>query len=333
MMTRRLVASISLLIAAVWGQDRTPVFRATSELVLLDVQVVHKKTGAAFGQLQAADFVVSEDGVPQKLSFFGRDTLPLSVVLLFDLTQSDRRVLRRLAAGAQSALGHLKPEDEVAVMAYAAAATLVDGFTRDHARTAAAIARAAAMKDPEDAAFFNEAIYRAAAELQNAPDPSSRRVILWLTDNIPNEPTPYMLRDHDKGLGGAMPHTEAEAVRELHETNTVVMPLLLKDRLWMLFNGPFLDGESRYSKQYPPGDAHKYAELTGGFAAGLRGKDVQRRLAEDIDNLRSRYTLGYRPAVDKPPGTFCHVTVTLAPGAPLRPREWTVLARAGYYRK
>lgn len=332
-MTRRFASCFALLAVVICAQQGSPVFHATSELVLLDVQVVHRKTGTAFGQLHAKDFVISEDGVPQKIAFFGRDTLPLSVLLLFDLTQSDRRVLHHFADGAQSALEHLKYEDEVAVMAYAASTTLVDGFTQNRARSASAISRAAAMKDPEDAAFFNEAMYEAAAFLETAANPSSRRVILWLTDNLPNEPTPEMLRYNDKGLDGAMPRTEAEAIRKLHESGAVVMPLLLKDRLWMAFNAAFLASESRYRKQYPPGDARKYAEITGGFPASLRGKDVQQRLAEDIDNLRNLYTIGYRPSESKPPGTFCHVTVSLAPAAPLRPQEWKVLARAGYYRK
>jgi VWFA-related protein len=134
------LAAIALLTAVAWGQDSSPVFRATSELVLLDVQVVHKRTNTAMTSLEVKDFVVSENGGPQKILFFGRDQLPLSVVLLFDLTDSVRGVLHRLAGGARTALDHLKPEDEVAVMVYAASARLVDGFTRDHDRTAAAVA-------------------------------------------------------------------------------------------------------------------------------------------------------------------------------------------------
>jgi hypothetical protein len=91
--------------------------------------------------------------------------------------------------------------------------------------------------------------------------------------------------------------------------------------------------EAPARKRYPPGDAHKYAELTGGFAVGMRGKQVEERLAEVLDELRSRYTIGYYPAESKPPGTFCRLHVSLSPEAPLRPQEWTVLARAGYYRK
>ena len=182
-------------------------------------------------KLEPKDLEVWEDGVSQKLLYFGRDQLPLSVVVLFDLTQSDRRVLHRMAADAQTALDHLKPEDEAAVMVYAAGTRLIDGFTGNYRRTAAALSRVASMKS-DDAAFFNEAMYQVAAELEESAKPSSRHVIVWLTDNLPNYPTSRHLQEQAKGLFGATPHTEAEAIRKLHESGTVVMPLLLKDRLW-----------------------------------------------------------------------------------------------------
>ncbi len=306
--------------------------------MLLDVQVIHRKTNTVFGDLQVRDFDLSEDGVPQKILFFGRDQLPLSVVFLFDLTQSDRQILRHLATGAQDALKHLKPGDEAAVMVYAASARLIDGFTRDRGRTAGAIARVWKITS-DDAAFFNEAMYQAAAQLENSANPSGRRVILWLTDNLPNLPTTFMLGKHDRGLGGALPHTEEEAIRKLHGVRAVVMPLLLKDRLY--FWGDRITSRDRrdYAREhpedqdYPPGDAHKYAEITGGFPSELRRKKVEERLAEIIDSLRARYTIGYRPIEDKPAGGFCRVQVRLAPGAPLRRQEWRVLVRAGYYRR
>lgn len=317
--------------AAAAQEGEIPVFRTNSELVLLDVQVLNSKTGAPRGQLHAADFELSEDGKPQQISFFGRDELPLSVVLLFDLTDSVRGVLPHLAAGAESALSHLKPADEVAVMVYAASARVIDGFTRDRRRTAEAIERASRMKSDE-AAFFNEAVYQAAGQLESAPNPSARRVILWLTDNLPNVPTPFNLSEHAKSLGGEMPHTEEEAIRKLHETGTVVMPLLLRDRT-AVWAEMILVTESGYRKKHPPGDANKYAEVTGGFSATMRAKAIDERLAQDIDNLRARYTIGYRPAEEKPSGTFCRVKVSLVPTGPVRLQEWRVLARAGYYRK
>jgi Ca-activated chloride channel family protein len=326
------VTCCALLAVPAYAQDATPVFRATSELVLLDVQVIHSKTKTANGALQAKDFQVFEDGSPQEIAFFDRDQLPLSIVFLFDLTDTVRGVLHRLATGAKTVLTHLKPEDEVGVIAYAASARIVDGFTNDRQRTAAAIARAAAMKSHE-AAFFNEAIYQATAVLRQSHNPSSRRVIVWLTDNHPNVPSRFNTRLYGRSLDGAPPHTEDEAIHLLHESGTVVTPMLLKDPLALPWAEVATASEALARKRYPPGDAHKYAELTGGLAVGMRGKNVEQRLAEVLDELRSRYTIGYQPSASKPPGTFCRLQVALSAEAPLRPQEWTVLARAGYYRK
>jgi hypothetical protein len=49
------VPALRLAAMAPFAQDQTPVFRATSELVLVDVQVLHNKTGAPAPALQAAD--------------------------------------------------------------------------------------------------------------------------------------------------------------------------------------------------------------------------------------------------------------------------------------
>jgi Ca-activated chloride channel family protein len=317
-------ALLSLLLTAarLYAQDQTPDFRATSELVLVDVQVLHTKTNAPAPALQARDFQISEEGVPQQILHFSRDEFPLSVVLLFDLTDSVRLVLKRLAEGAKTALAHFKPADEVAVMVYSGHAAVVDGFTLDRERTVRAIEKAAAMTSGEPA-YFNEALYQAALELRHAASPANRRVVIWLTDNLPN--VPYSPHGHV--------HTEAEALRVLHQESVVVAPILLRSPLWAVLGPMVRAAEARYEKSFPPGDARKYAEWTGGQAVGLRGKQPEERLAELIDDLRARYTIGYRPSDPQPAGTFRKIRVELLPSPALRPKEWTVLARQGYYRR
>jgi len=128
-------------------------------------------------------------------------------------------------------------------------------------------------------------------------------------------------------------HTESEAIRSLDESGTVVTPLLLRSAAAMAWAAPVMAFEAPFRHSHPQGDAQKYAELTGGEAISLKGKRVEERLGELIKDLRSRYTIGYRPTDEKPAGTFCKVQVSLAPYGALRLREWKVLARAGYYRK
>jgi VWFA-related protein len=315
----RAVALFLLVVLRLSAQEETPVFRATTELVLADVQVVNARTGAPAAGLQARDLRVFEDGAPQEIAQFSHDEMPLSVVLLFDLTESVRGVLKHLAEGAKDALGHLKPQDDVAVLDYGETVRMGSGFTTDREQTVAAIGRASALKINEDA-YFNEAIYQAALLLRSTP-PSHRRAIIWFTDNYPNVPFRHPA------------HTEIEAIREVHEAGVTVAPILMK----AAFAGAIAFGagmsEKKWAKDYPPGDANKYAELTGAHAIGLRGGAADAKLRELIDDLRSRYTVGFHPAAAKPPGTFCTLRVELAPDSALKPKEWVVRARQGYYRK
>ena len=181
----------------------------------------------------------------------------------------------------------------------------------------------AATMTSDEPAHLNEGVYQAAVEFRQAGSPANRRVIIWLTDNLPN--VPYR-KEYPA-------HTEVEAFRALHEEDVVVAPMLLKSRFWAVL-GPIVQAsEASQKKSFPPGDARKYAELTGGQAVGLRGKRPEERLAQLIDELRARYTIAYRPPDPQPAGTFRKIRVELVPSGTLRSKEWMVLARQGYYRK
>jgi len=324
---------IPFLLAAALAQDPPPVFRAAANLVLVDAQVIHNRTKTSAPPLQQRDLQVYEDGVLQEIKYFSRDELPVSVILLFDLTGTSQRVLWPLAAGAKDAVTHFKPQDEVAVMVYQDTARLIGDFTTDRRQTVRDIDRAKrADWEPNTAAFFNEAVYQAAMYLRGNGRPENRRVIIWLTDNLANVPDEMTRAAIGRNVPKGSLHNEQEALRALHEAGIMVAPLLaqapleLRDRQRMAADG-------LWSKFAPPGDARKYAEWTGGQATELRGKGVDQRLADLIDELRSTYTLGFQAFEGKPAGTFCKLRVAVAPNGRLRPQEWNVLAREGYYRK
>src|SRR6478752_6012743 len=208
------------------ADEKAATFRLDVRVVQVDAQVVDKKSRHATRALTQDDFEVLEDSVPQKISSFSQDTLPLSIVLLFDLTDSVRPVLRSLADGALEALQHLKPEDEVTVMVYAASAQVLQEATTDRSLAVAAIEKASRMESAE-AAFFNEGIFQAADELTKSKNAYSRRVIIWLTDNVPNIPSEESVPlRYRRSLNGAMPHTQAEAMHHFLQTSTVVCSLV-----------------------------------------------------------------------------------------------------------
>lgn len=323
---RVLAFAVSLqLVLCGWahGQQSAPegqVFRVNVELVQLDAQVLEKKTGRPVGSLSKEDFQLYEDGVQQQIAELSRDQLPLSVVLLFDLTYTVQPVLKPLAAGALEALQHLKPDDEVAVMVYSSTAQLLQDFTTGREQVVAAIKKASEMESGESA-FFNEAIFDASEQLSKAKDPRSRRTIIWLTDNVPNIPSERQ-------------HSEQNAFREVFETGTVVSTLLERsaasDFFLVTFSKNPMFAVSR--KHNPPGDAYKYAERTGGDVMKSSRDQVSTKLAQMIDEIRTRYTIGYYPSVKQLKGKFCEIKLQISPDAEKRLGRIVVRTKKGYYR-
>jgi VWFA-related protein len=306
------------------------VYRVSVRLVLVDAQVIDKKTHQMVSSLKKEDLEIYEDGVQQQISTFSQDELPLSVVLLFDLTDSVRPVLKPLAAGALTALEHFKPEDEVAVMAYAASTRVIQDFTTDRALAAAAIEKASRMESGE-AAFFNEAIYEASSKLSRGANPKSRRVIIWLTDDVPNIPSEDVTARYGRSLA-APPHTEKEALDELFRSGTAVCTLLKRSDISEWEDSRRDSTKIIGTMMYPPGDVYKYAQASGGLVVESSAKKLPTRLAQLIDDLRLRYSLGYHPSVMRRQGKFCAIKVKLAPQIKKAQKNLVVEARQGYYR-
>lgn len=311
--------------------QETPTYHVDVRLVQVDVQVVNKKTHQVAGSLKQDDLQVYEDGVQQQIGAFSQDKLPLSVIFLIDLTDSVRPVLQSLGQGALVALQHLRPQDQIAVLVYSASTYLVQNFTTDHSLVAAAIDKAAHLGSRE-AAFFNEAIYQSATYLSAVKNPDSRRVILWFTDNVPNTPTDRERARIGRSLEGKELHTEKQAMEQLFRTGTVVCTLLKKSLMSDEEEARFRAEMSTERIMSRPGDVHTYAKATGGLVMASDEKTVPAKLAELIDDLRLRYTLGYNPSVTKPHGTFCTIKVELAPEVKKLQKDLVVEARQGYYR-
>ena len=332
-------AAVLLLFSAL-GLSQEPVatdqvFRVNVEQVVVDAQVLSKKTHRPVQNLTRNDFQLFENGVKQQINAVSQDKLPLSIVFLFDLTDSVRPVLKPLARGALQVLEHLKPEDEAAVMVYSSSAQLLQDFTTDHGLLVKAIQKAGSMESRE-AAFFNEGVFQAARESSKSTLPGSRRVIIWLTDNIPNIPSEEIKLRYARSLPPeTVIHTLRDATEELVRTGTVVCTLLetsyisdsefsnrLNDPAYML-----------QSNLYPPGDVYKYSDQTGGqVIQSNNAKEVSRRLADLIDEIRGRYALMYHPVQGGVKGSLRTLKLKIAPEVEQREGKLIVKTKRSYYR-
>jgi VWFA-related protein len=298
------IASASACVAQ--ETDAADVIKVSTNLVVFDAQVIDKKSKRTIGDLTRDDFAITENGVKQEVSYFSRDELPLSIILLLDVSRSVRPIIHEIRDGALNALQRLKPEDEVAVMAFGTTYQLVQDFTKDRHLVSQKIESATATERLGNGTFLSSALESAAAHMQKAPAPGSRRVIIVVTDNIaitPDRETKYI-------------------VDELLDTGTVVYGLIVQAALGKFFKVMSLGQLSK--------GVNEFVERTGGEIVGADKKEVDAKLGLVIDRLRARYQLGFRPVNISDDGKFRPVEIKIIE-TKKRKEKPLVLTKRGYY--
>jgi VWFA-related protein len=296
--------------------SQTPTLHLSAQLVLLDASVELRKTGAHLPGLTASDFTLLEDKDPQTITYLSEGRLPLSLVFLFDATDSVAPVLRFLAIGSNSLLDHLRPGDEVSVMTFSSHATLVQDFTTYHPSIEEAISKASHVHDEHVPTLLAQDMADAAAQSLRATIPNSRHVEVWLTDATSNYGKPDI--------------SPALAREQVLRSNVVVSGLIEQSDLTAQIDPHLV--QSGGAGQF--GD---FARLTGGIFLNAKAVDVTAGFATIIDSLRQRYALGFKPSAQKPAGTLCPLHLQLSDQfwndhPQFKRNDLIIRTRASYYR-
>ena len=99
-----------------------PSFKSGVELVRIPVNVATVDATTAVGQLAAGDFSITEDGVAQEVAVFERESLPISLCVVLDVSESmaESTVARRAMDAFRRVVNSLAEDDELAVVTFAA---------------------------------------------------------------------------------------------------------------------------------------------------------------------------------------------------------------------
>lgn len=295
------------MLAAAALARQEPVFRADVAEVRLDVQVASaKKTVTG---LEAADFLVWDEDVPQEIVRFGRESDPLALVVLIDISGSMRKHAREMSRAAREALAHLQEGDEVALMVFARDVERITPFTADFSNLERDIEVSAETPLGAGTATYHAVVEAARyLETHGAGRPQLRRSILILTDN---ESLNYQISD-------------AQVLRALYTSGAVLHAIVTSKSARPK---PRPAGEYR-NPDFTPTDIFRIAEESGGEA--IRADRADKAFPVMMERLRSRYLLTFRPA-PAPPGLFRRVRVELTPEASRKHGKPQVRARSGYY--
>jgi VWFA-related protein len=325
--------------------------KISTDLVLVDALVTSQQTGRVIGNLKADDFQLSEEKAKQTITYFSRDRLPLALVVAFDVRASARGgwIPERpegllLKKELLEAFQGLKPEDEVAVIAFdCAKARLIEDFSRDRElitdrlvniwdeflRKASTIPPArgrenicVATLSGGSSSALNQAVYEAATRLNGHHRPGLRTAIIVASRVDKSLQLPFTGKSQKKVL------------EALLEPGTTVNGLIFPDpphlnHIDPVTMGPVTTPLGLLSRS----SVSKYVEETGGDLVKIEGIDAGKKLGQVIERLRARYSLGYLPTNEKWDGKYRRINLAVTPEVERREGKVIIQARKGYFAK
>ena len=273
------------------SKDRVPTFRTEVSVVRVDVKV-SSPAGTSIGGLTRDDFVLFDEERRQQILDVDRQSDPLDVVLLLDVSGSMYTALGELARTVRQALGQLRPGDHVALILFASRAAVVQPFTTDFSAIRAAMIGNIYKQEMGSGTRLNEAVAEALRQLELRPS-GRRRAIVAVTDN----------RGEPETLS-------AETIlRRLSTTDSLMSAIVL--------------GSSA------AGGVRRFVEATGGDT--VQATEIATVFGKIIGSLRTRYVLEYSPAPGGADGKFRRIRVALSEDAQKRHPGASVVSRSGYY--
>jgi VWFA-related protein len=303
--------------------EENPVFRAEATTVSVPVAVVDNK-GRFIPNIPQSYFRVLEDGVPQQISGFSKGEAPMTVCMLIEFSGMFQQYWSWGWADTLNAaygfVSTLKPEDNVAVIAYDLRPTILSDFTADRRKTEEALARLRIPGFSESNMF--DALTDTADRMSNI---EGRKAILLIASGIDT----FSKLTFDK------------ARRSLQSSGVPIYAISILQVARELADARGGMGAiQRLDFLQADNELKTFAKETGGqaFFPRFQGElpGVFNALSEA---LRNQYTLAYHPTNIARDGKYRKIKVELVnPGTlePLKvveqgkPVKYQVIAKAGY---
>jgi VWFA-related protein len=347
--SRRLVLLIALLLLGASSHGQQQPINVTVKVVNV-LATVRDKRGQIVSNLGKDDFVLEEDGRPQAITYFTKDTdLPLTLGLLVDTSESQRRVLDQERTASQSFLDDMlrQDKDQAFVIHFDREVELLQGLTSSREKLASALqlldvsrpqfsqpsgnggggpnggyGRGGGQRPQFGGAgtLLYDAVFLASDEVIKKQQ--GRKALIVLSDGV----------DH-----GSKESLDT-AIETAQRADTVVYSILFGDDEQSDRNpfggigGPGMGGRGggmgRFPQEQRP-DGKKVLEQisreTGGRLFEVSKKQPINQIYATIEEeLRNQYSLGYTPESGVPPGNHkIHLTT--------KQKDMTVQTRDGYY--
>ncbi len=245
-----------------FAQDDDEPVKVDSSLVVVNATITDSKGKPVLG-LKKDQFQIFEDGNLQKLDFFEAEKTPFAAVILLDSSGSMEQRVSLARSAAIQFLDRLRIDDVTAIYNFDSKISLVQDFSNS--------------RDIYEGVFdikangmtvLNDAIYKAAQELEKRPE--KRRAIIVLSDGADTKSG----RSADKALKAAL------------AVNATIYTVDMSS----------LESGNTRERMQNQGILKNFAEKSGGKYISTPGGTAMREAFKNIvEELGVQYTLGYQP--------------------------------------
>jgi Ca-activated chloride channel family protein len=282
------------------AQKDDQTIRLGTDLVLLDVMVVDSSNKPIM-DLKQDQFQILEDKTPQRIEFFSKEQVPVSLVFTIDTSGSMRPKLDRVINASISLVKKSQKTDEMAVIQFKDQTELLEEFTSDINDVIDALKGMIASKQTS----MLDALY-VSADYAGKEGKNRRKAVVLVSDGLDNNSF----------------YKFEEVVSHLREADVQIYLIgfttdLGKDGAWF--------GKSEKDKAERL--LTKLASETGGRAFFPKELAEVDSIAQQISvDLRTQYSIGYYPTNSKRDGTFRSVKIQVEGGS----RRLVARTRTGY---
>jgi len=297
--------------------DDLPTIKVDVDVVSV-LASVRDKRNSLVPNLEQNDFTILEDGKPQTIKYFTRETdLPLTIGLLIDVSGSQVNLIQiERDAAAQFFTQVLRKKDEAFLLSFGEEAELLQDYTNSarllidgmrNLRVSSGVGGfgpgpVPTAGQPRGTVLY-DAVYLAASEkLKNEV---GRKVLVVITDGVDE--------------GSRLPITEA--LMEAQKADAVIYSIEYEDpgfynRGWGISMGGGVGAAA----------LHKLSDETGGHVYRVDRKNTLDVVFKELqDEMRSQYSIGYTPINDNKDGSYRKLEIKLSN------KDLKATARKGYY--
>jgi VWFA-related protein len=308
--------------------------KVDTSLVLVDGIVINKKNNAIVYDLRREDFTILENGKHQQITHFSREELPLSVVLLIDVSGSVRPIIEEIAHVALNALAQLKPTDRVALMIFANRAKLITELTTDRDQIAQQFNQIWNETDEVGSGtVIPLGVLGAVRYLRGRTVHGERRAMILITDDedfgsseTPREEVLKELYDDCTTLCGIVVSHRAAGKTAVKIGTTAAMAAV--NPIW----GGLVIGRKVMRRVTAPGSTTRFfSEHSGGLTIDAKNGEVGRVFVDMLQMLRTRYTFGYEPPEQPDDGKLRAIKLAVNDRVQKLKGDLQIFARRGYY--